>query len=131
MSTLTRATLGKLSERSTKDVMICGHEVRIQKPTPLEYSQYQTAIADPKTRELNLERFASALLLLVARMWIDSDGNRLFADNETKQVGELDLEFYQDLCEECQLYCGRGKEATEALGESEETTVSVSPAESA
>ena len=131
MGTLTRATLGKLAERSTKDLTICGHEVRIQKPTPLEYSQFQTAIADPKTRELNLERFANATLLLVARMWIDQDGNRLFADSETKQLGELDLEFYQKLSDECQIFCAASRGEKQTLGESVETTGSDSLAESA
>lgn len=131
MSTLTRATLGKLAERSTKDLTICGHEVRIQKPTPLEYSQYQTAIADPKTRELNLERFANALLLLVARMWIDQDGNRIFADNETKQLGEIDLAFYQTLSEECQMFCALSRDEKKTLGEFGETTDSDSLVESA
>ena len=131
MGTLTRATLGKLAERSTKDLTICGHDVRIQKPTPLEYSQYQTAIADPKTRELNLERFANALLLLVARMWIDQEGNRIFADNETKQLGELDLAFYQTLSEECQMFCASSRGEKKTLGESVETTGSDSLAESA
>jgi len=128
MSTLTRATLGKLTERSTKDVTICGFAARIQKPTPLEFSQYQTEIADPKTKQLDLERFASALMKLVARMWIDGDGNRLFSDAETKELGAIDLEFYQGLSEECQQFCRSTREEKQTLGESAETTGLGSPA---
>jgi hypothetical protein len=119
MTTLTRATLGSITKRQTKELEICGHKVRIQKLSPLEYSQYQTSISDPKTQTLNLERFASALLTMVARMWIDDDGNRIFADNEIKQLGEIDLEFYQKLSEQCQLFCRSDKEADETLGESD------------
>ena len=44
--TLTRATLGTIAKRATKDIEVCGHAVRIQKPTPLEFSQYQASLVD-------------------------------------------------------------------------------------
>jgi hypothetical protein len=46
MTTLTRATLGKLTQRATKDIEIGGNLVRIQRPTPLEFSQYQMSLVD-------------------------------------------------------------------------------------
>ena len=132
MGTLTRATLGKLAERSTKDVMICGHEVRIQKPTPLEYSQYRTSIVNTKTQSFDVTLLPQSLLLLVARMWIDEDGNRLFADNETNEINTtIDLDFYQDLAEECQKFCQSMRGEKKTLGESVETINSDSLAESA
>lgn len=129
--TLTRATLGKLTTRATKDVEIQGHKVRLQKPTPLEFSQYQLAIVDPKTREFDYSKGPAAIALLVARMWIDGEGKRLFADNETKELNELDLEFYQRLSEACQMFVNGEQEPSKVLGESEETTPSDSPAGSA
>lgn len=131
MATLTRATLGKLTERATKDIKIGDNEVRIQKPTPLEFSQYQLAIMDAKAGTLDMTKFPAALALLVARMWVDDKGKRLFADNETKDLGEIDLEFYQQLSEECQSFANGNKEANKALGESGEATDSDSPAGSA
>ena len=71
-----------------------------------------------------------AILLLVARMWIDEDGTRLFKDNETKELGSIDLLFYQRLSEACQEFA-KTSEAPEMLGESEKTIVSDSHAESA
>jgi hypothetical protein len=127
--TLTRATLGKLTKRATKDIDIDGNAVRIQRPTPLEFSQYQMALVD-KDGKAVLSNFAEAILLLVARMWIDDESERLFKDSETKQLGAIDLGFYQQLSEECQRFA-RVSEAPEMLGESVTTTVSDSPVESA
>ena len=127
--TLTRATLGKLTERETKDdIVINGHAVRIQRPTPLEFSQYQMSLVDKDGKWLanNLD---SALLLLVSRMWIDDKGNRLFKDSETKELGSIDLPFYKKLQDECQKFA-HDSEAPETLGESEETIASDSPVES-
>lgn len=118
--TLTRATLGKLTKRATKDIEIDGNAVRIQRPTPLEYSQYQMSLVD-KDGKWNATNLNEAILLLVSRMWIDDEGERLFKDTETKQLGSIDLGFYQKLSEECQQYARTG-EAAKTLGESEATT---------
>jgi hypothetical protein len=127
--TLTRATLGKLTKRTVKDIEIEGNAVRIQRPTPLEHSQYQMALVD-KDGKWNATNLNDAILLLVARMWIDDEGERLFKDSETKQLGSIDLIFYQRLSEACQQFT-RTSEASEMLGESEKTIASDSPAESA
>jgi hypothetical protein len=127
--TLTRATLGKLTKRATKDIDIDGNAVRIQRPTPLEFSQYQMSLVD-KDGKWNATNLNDAILLLTARMWIDEDGARLFKDSETKELGSIDLGFYQRLSEECQRF-SRISEASEMLGESGKTTVSDLPAESA
>ena len=118
--TLTRATLGKIAKRQTKDVQIGDEAARIQKPTPLEYSQYQTSLIG-KDGAADISKFSDAILLLVARMWIDDSGERLFKDSETKELGSIDLEFYQKLSEACQSYA-QGGDASKTLGESEETT---------
>lgn len=120
--TLTRATLGKLTKRATKDIEIDGNAVRIQRPTPLEYSQYQMSLVD-KDGKWNATNLNDAILLLVSRMWIDDEGERLFKDTETKQLGSIDLSFYQKLSEECQQYA-RPSEAAKTLGESDATTSS-------
>ena len=125
--TLTRATLGKLTKRATKDIQICGHQVRLQRPTPLEHSQYQMSLVD-KDGKWIATNLNDAILLLVARMWIDEDGARLFKDNETKELGSIDLVFYQRLSEACQEFA-KTSEASEMLGESEKTIVSDSPVE--
>jgi hypothetical protein len=117
MGTLTRATLGKLTQRATKDIEISGHTVRIQKPTPLEFTQYQLGLLG-KDGTADIAKFPDAILLLTARMWVDDEGNRLFADNETKLLGEMDLEFYQQLSAECQRFARGGSD--EVLGESEQ-----------
>jgi hypothetical protein len=127
--TLTRATLGKLTKRATKDIQICGHGVRLQRPTPLEHSQYQMSLVD-KDGKWIATNLNDAILLLVARMWIDEDGARLFKDTETKDLGSIDLVFYQRLSEACQEFA-KTSEASEMLGESERTIVSDSPVESA
>ena len=126
--TLTRATLGRLTKRATKNLYIDGHEATIQKPTPLEFSQYQMALVD-KDGKWNATNLNDAILLLVARMWIDDEGERLFKDTETKQLGSIDLTFYQRLSEECQQFT-RSNEASQALGEFEKIIASDSPAES-
>lgn len=126
--TLTRATLGKIAKRQTKDIQIGEEVARIQKPTPLEYSSYQTSLLG-KDGEPDVNKFSDGILLLVARMWIDDEGDRLFKDSETKELGSIDLEFYQKLSEECQLFA-RGLEASKVLGESEKTTDCDSLAES-
>lgn len=127
--TLTRATLGTLAKRATKDIDIDGNLVRIQRATPLEYSQYQMSLVD-KDGGWNRKNLDSALMLLVARMWIDASGNRIFQDNELKELGEIDLLFYKKLQDECQSFA-HGVEASKVLGESEKTTVSDLPVESA
>lgn len=126
--TLTRATLGRLTKRATKFVEIDGHIAQIQRPTPLEHSQYQMSLVD-KDGKWNATNLNDAILLLVSRMWIDDEGERLFKDTETKQLGSIDLGFYQKLSEECQKFA-RTSEASEVLGESEKTIASDSPAES-
>jgi hypothetical protein len=126
--TLTRATLGKLTKRSTKDIEIDGNAVRIQRPTPLEFSQYQTSLVD-REGKFSLAGIETALPLLIARMWIDGEGVRLFKDNEVKQLTEIDLGFYQQLSEICQKFA-RVSEAPETLGESVSTIVLDSPVES-
>jgi hypothetical protein len=128
MATLTRATLGKLTQRATKDIEIGDNVVRIQKPTPLEYSQYQMSMVD-KDGKASLSKFADAIRLLVAKMWIDDGGNRIFADSELLALGSIDLDFYQKLSEECQQFA-QG-EASKTLGESDSTGDSSSPVESA
>lgn len=124
--TLTRATLGNLTKRQTKPVTIGEYDVVLQRPTPLQFSRFQSSIIDPKTREFDVTRFPAALELLVAQMWIDEDGKRLFSDHESSKItdGEeaVDIEFYQRLSEECQLYSSVKRGETETLGESEETT---------
>lgn len=117
--TLTRATLGKLTKRAVKDIEIQANAVRIQRPTPLEHSQYQMALVD-RDGKFNAANLNDAILLLVARMWIDDEGQRLFKDSETKELGSIDLAFYQGLSEECQKFA-RASEAPETLGESEKT----------
>lgn len=126
--TLTRATLGKLSKRKTKDVEIDGQQVRIQKPTPLEYSKYQMSLVNTKG-EPDIRLFADAILQLTARMWIDDEGKRLFEDKELNELANIDLDFYQKLSAECQKFAS--PEASTAVGESVTTTGSGSPAESA
>jgi hypothetical protein len=125
--TLTRATLGRLTKRATKTLTICGEEVVLQRPTPLEFSQYQMALmsADGKP---DVAKFPEAILLLTARMWIDADGQRLFTDKEMKDLGSIELVFYQALSEACQQFAR--PEASSMLGESEPTTGSDLPVES-
>jgi hypothetical protein len=126
--TLTRATLGKRATRKTTDLTIDGDSVRLQKPTPLEYSQYQRGLLNSDGKP-DVARFSDAILLLTARMWIDEQGNRLFSDKETKELDSIDNDFYQALSAACQKYAS--PEASAALGESVKTIVSDSPAESA
>jgi hypothetical protein len=126
--TLTRATLGKLTKRATKTLTICGEEVIIQRPTPLEYSQYQMGLLNSDGKP-DLTKFPETILLLTSRMWIDADGQRLFLDKETKDLGSLDLVFYQALSEACQSFAR--PEASSMLRESDLITGSDSPAESA
>jgi hypothetical protein len=114
MTTLTRATLGKLTQRATKDIEIGGNTVRIQRPTPLEFSQYQMSLVD-KDGKASINKFADAIMSLVAKMWIDDAGNRLFQDNELRELGSIDLAFYQELSEECQRFASGGNEVV--LGE--------------
>jgi hypothetical protein len=118
MATLTRATLGKLAKRQTKDIAIGDATARIQRPTPLEFSQYQMSLIG-KDGKADVGKFADAILLLVARMWIDDEGQRLFKDNETKELGSIDLGFYQSLSEHCQRFASNEAEADEVLGESD------------
>ncbi len=127
--TLTRATLGKLTKRLTKDIEVCGHRVRLQRPTPLEHSQYQMSLVDKEGKWI-ATNLNDAIMLLTARMWIDEEGERLFKDTETKQLGSIDLAFYQELSEQCQKFA-IVSEASATLGESDKTTVSDLPAESA
>lgn len=119
--TLTRATLGKLTKRATKDVPIGDVVARIQRPTPLEFSQYQTALLS-KDGKADISKFADAIILLVACMWIDDEGNRLFKDTELKDLGSIDLGFYQSLSLVCQTFAQDAIEAKKTLGESEKTT---------
>jgi hypothetical protein len=118
--TLTRATLGKLTTRATKDLEIDGNAVKIQRATPLEFSQYQMALVE-KDGKWNATQLDSALRLLVARMWIDADGVRIFQDNELTELGSIDLVFYKKLQDECQAFA-HGKESAAVLGEFEPTT---------
>lgn len=126
--TLTRATLGKLTKRAAKDIEIEGNAVRIQRATPLEFSQYQMALVE-KDGKWNANNLDSALMLLVARMWIDADGDRIFKDSELKELGSIDLVFYKKLQDECQAFA-HGAEASTVLGESDKTAVSDLPVES-
>jgi hypothetical protein len=130
MATLTRATLGKLTKRQTKDVEIGGNTIRLQRPTPLEFSQYQMSLID-KEGKADISRFSTAILLLVARMWIDDEGARLFSDNETTELGSIDLELYQSLSEHCQKFASGSSETAATLGESDLMLGSDSLAESA
>ena len=127
--TLTRATLGRLTKRATKDLDIDGNAVRIQRATPLEFSQYQMSLVD-KDGKWNASNLDAALLLLVARMWIDSEGERLFKDTELKELGSIDLPFYKQLQDACQQFAN-ASEASKMLGEFVKTTDSDLPVESA
>jgi len=107
--------------------VIDGNGVVIQRPTPLEFSHYQTGLIS-KDGKADVSKFADAILLLVARMWIDDEGERLFKDSETKELGSIDLGFYQQLSIACQSFVNAG--GKETLGESEKTIDSDSLAES-
>jgi len=124
--TLTRATLGKLTKRQTKDVTIGDDVARIQRPTPLEFSQYQMSLIS-KDGKLDYSKVSDATLLLVARMWIDDEGNRLFKDGETKELGAIDLRFFQLLSKACTDFVDQSGEASKTLGESEPTVDFDSP----
>ncbi len=116
--TLTRATLGQLAKRQTKEIQIGDHVAKIQRPTPLEYSDYQTRLVS-KDGTADITKFADAIRLLTARMWIDDDGQRLFSDSELKELGSIDLTFYQELSAACQSFASGDQEAKKTLGESE------------
>jgi hypothetical protein len=125
--TLTRATLGKRLKRKTTDIVIDGDTVRMQKPTPLQYSEYQAAIVNEKG-DPGITRFAASLALLTVRMWIDADGNRLYSDKEAVELAStMDIDFYEEVAEACRKYAK--PEVSKALGESEPTTASDSPVE--
>lgn len=126
--TLTRATLGKLTKRAVKDIEIDGNAVRIQRPTPLEYSQYQMSLVD-KDGKWIANNLDAALRLLVSRMWIDEDGARLFKDNELTELGSIDLLFYKRLQDECQQFA-HNSEASQMLGESVKISDSDLPVDS-
>lgn len=126
--TLTRATLGTLAKRKWKDMEIQGQQVRIQKPTPLELSQYQMALVDSKG-EPNVHGYAPAVLLLTARMWIDDTHTRLYSDTETAELNTIDADFYEAISDACREYAS--PEASTVLGESDKTPGFDSPAESA
>lgn len=118
--TLTRASLGTLTKRKTLHLTIDGHAVKIQKPSPLEYSQYLSGMANSKG-EPDIARFPGAIALLTARMWIDDTGSRLFSDDEAEQmVTEVDIDLYESISAECQNFAKPG--ASKALGESDKTT---------
>jgi hypothetical protein len=120
--------LGKLTKRAIKTLVIDGNEIVIQRPTPLEFSHYQTSLIS-KDGKADISKFSDAILLLVARMWIDDEGQRLFKDTELKELGSIDLTFYQSLSIECQQFAQ--PEASRTLGESDKTTDSDSLVESA
>jgi hypothetical protein len=126
--TLTRATLGKLTKRATKTLTICGEDVIIQRPTPLEYSHYRVQLTGDDNKP-SVAKFSEAILMLTARMWIDEDGDRLFSDYEVNKLGSIDLTFYLALSEQCQMFAQQ-VEASSMLGESDSITGSDSPAES-
>jgi len=111
-----------------KDIEIGGNAIRIQRPTPLEYSQYQMSLVD-KDGKWIANNLDSALRLLVSRMWIDEDGARLFKDNELTELGSIDLLFYKKLQDECQQFA-HNSEASQMLGESVKTSDSDSPVDS-
>jgi hypothetical protein len=112
--------LGTLTKRKTLDLTICEHQVRIQKPSPLEYSQYLSGMANSKG-EPDIKLFSGAIALLTSRMWIDDTGSRIYSDQEAEQmVTELDIDLYESLSSECQNFAKPG--ASTALGESVKTT---------
>jgi len=110
MATLTRATLGKLTQRITKDFEIGGNEVRIQKPTPLDKSRYimsmidAEGLKDPKNIKPDMTQYYESVMRLTAAMWIDDTGKRVFEDHEWRLLNELEPEFYQELSGECQRF---------------------------
>ena len=128
--TLTSATLGQLLERKTRTVEIGDVSIIIQKPSPMQYSRYQMALVGDDMKP-KLDNYGRAGMLLVALMAVDSDGNRLFGDDEIDMVDQLDLAIYTPLAEACQAFASNGKEASASLGESEQTTDSDLPAVSA
>jgi len=134
MATLTRATLGKLTQRITKDFEIGGNEVRIQKPTPLDKSRYimsmidAEGLKDPKNIKPDMTQYYESVMRLTAAMWIDDTGKRVFEDHEWRLLNELEPEFYQELSGECQRFA---EVAAIKPGESEQTTASDSLVESA
>ena len=74
----------------------------------------------------SVDNYGYASNLLVALMAVDSEGNRLFGDNELDMVERLDLSIHTPLAEACQAFV-QGGDASKTLGESEETTGSDLP----
>lgn len=131
MSSLTRKALGELPKRKSKTIEIEGHQLRIQKPSPLEYSQFLAEFVK-KGNDVSAMVDSLATARLVARMWIDDDGNRLFADDEAPLIVEdLDIDIYTELYKACMDYSAKAEADNESLGESEKTTDSDSPVASA
>jgi hypothetical protein len=79
--------------------------------------------------EPNIHGYASAVLLLTARMWIDDTHTRLYSDKETGELNTIDADFYEAISDACREYAS--PEASGVLGESDKTPVLDSPVESA
>jgi hypothetical protein len=133
MATLTRATLGKLTQLKTKTIVIGDDEAIIKRPSPLEKSRYTMSLigdgfTDPKNIKPDMRHYHESVMRLVAAMWVDADGNRIFGSDEWKELDGIDPDFYEQLSDECLAYSGT---AAIKPGESDSTTALDSPAESA
>jgi hypothetical protein len=131
VATLTRAALGKLEKRPTREIKIGEDTAIIRRPSPLEYGRYQKAMYDPKAKGGSIDQYADANMRLVAMMWVDDKGERLFSDDEYKQLDDVDNAIYHPLADACQSFAKSNEEEKAAMGESDSTTDSDSPAGSA
>ena len=115
---ITREQLKKRFERQSKSIDVDGDTLRIRKPSPLQWSQYQAALINPKTGQLDYGKMGTAQMNLVAAMLIDDDGKPLV--DSPAELDQMDPEFYEQVATACISYASGkdiAKEAERVLGE--------------
>lgn len=103
MSVLSREDLLLRRARRYKEVKLSSGEIaRLQSLTELERSEYNMGLLDKKG-DVNKKALTKATQMLLVKMLVDGEGNRLFLDHESDllaDIDSLDMEILGDAARE-------------------------------
>jgi hypothetical protein len=94
--------LAKRARRYREVTLSSGDVARLQSLTELERSEYNMSLLDKKG-DVNKKALTKATRMLLVKMLVDADGNRMFFDHEDDllaDIDSLDMEILGDAARE-------------------------------
>jgi hypothetical protein len=112
---ITKESFLAKAKRRYVEVLYDGECYRLQSLTERERAQYELQLQDKKLGRATDASIEKMRRLFVAKTLVDEAGSRLFSDEESEQLGEVDGRIMGLLYERAQRHCGYDSKEIEEL----------------